>query len=114
MLARVDGIKGSFRSAFARWSTRAHQRVVAINGIPFRFVPGTATDGLLLRIPERADWSGPFGFSRFNGSVASGNAGTIAFYRISTTESQPEGNKLSISFYAIPIRPSQAAAARAR
>jgi hypothetical protein len=108
VLARVDGIRGTHRERIRTLIYRAHQRVVAINGIPFRFVPGTATDGLLLKIPERADWSGPFGFSRFNGSVAGGNAGTIAFYRISPAESQPEGTKLSISFYAMPIRPSQA------
>jgi hypothetical protein len=102
VFARVRGIQVSGAERIRALLYRAQQRTVAINGHGFRFVPATANDGLLLTIPPRADYSAPYGFSLFNGSVA-GNAGQIAFFRGQPTDVQPQ-KKLEIDFYEMPIR----------
>jgi hypothetical protein len=102
VFARVRGIQVSGAERIRALLYRAQQRTVAINGHGFRFIPGTADDGLLLTIPPRADYSAPYGFSLFNGSVA-GNAGQIAFFRGQPTDVQPNKN-LEIDFYEMLIR----------
>jgi hypothetical protein len=103
VFAKVRGIQVSGVERIRTLLYRARQRKVTINKNTFRFVPATAEDGLLLRIPARADWTGYYGFAKF-GPVASGNAETIAFYEERGDKPQPASKELTIEFYAMPIR----------
>jgi hypothetical protein len=103
VFARVHGIQVSGIERLRAAVFRAHLRHVAINGTTvYRFVPNTGADGLLLRMPVRADYSGLFSFSKA-GPAASGNAKTIAFFQDVPPRSQPHKD-LKIEFYAMPIR----------
>jgi hypothetical protein len=108
VLARVQGVQVSGRERLRAFLYRARERFVAINGITWRFVPGTAADGLLLRMPRKADWSSPYGFAGLT-NISAGNANVLAFYGRNPKDSQHIDRELTISFYAMPIRPSRAA-----
>jgi hypothetical protein len=82
---------------------RATLRHVVFNGNRIsRVVPGTAADGLLLRIPTKADFPGPF-------SLDSG-ARAIAFVKDAGALSGigPDDH-FRLDFYAMPITPDRAA-----
>jgi hypothetical protein len=107
VLARVEGIQVSGLERLRTLLYRAYERAVVINDRVFRLLPGTATDGLLLRMPTAADWSGAYGFAASN-EIGAGNADAIAFYRRNPYVEQPADRRLRISFYAMRINPSEA------
>jgi hypothetical protein len=90
VIAKVHGAGVSGIEALRTFFLRSNVRYAVINGTtPYRLVPGTAADGLLMSVPKRADFPG----RNFN---LSPDASLLSFAGTS--------GDLRIDFYALPIR----------
>jgi hypothetical protein len=91
----IDGAGAAGFEQLESLFSKPSDRNVSINGgVPFRFIPGTATDGLPLRLSPTADWPRPY-------NVAVG-ANTIS---IAKSNGQGGGKPLTYTFYAETIAP---------
>lgn len=95
-LVYVD-IAGTGPAGFERLESllyRPGDRFVLINGVsPMRFIPGTATDGLPLRLSPAADWPRPYNVAVGAKTIAISRGGGLG------------GGKLTYTFYAETVAP---------
>jgi hypothetical protein len=89
---RIGGVQVGGLERLRAFLYKARERFILIGGVAHRLVPGTAGDGLVLRAPAGADFSPPF-------SVAP-NVASIA---VKLEGSQPSGQPITYSFYAVPV-----------
>jgi hypothetical protein len=88
VLAKVHGAGVSGLESLRTLFYRSDFRYATVNGATYRLVPGTAADGLLMSVPNAADFPGAFALSPDARQLAlSGTSGD-----------------LRIDFYALPIR----------
>lgn len=94
VFARVSGLQVDGRERVRAFLNRARSRQVAFaDGHRYPFVPTTAEDSLLLRVPRGADYEPPF-------ELAPGSD-TITFY----LDSQAPADPITAEFFSMPIEP---------
>jgi hypothetical protein len=71
------------------------ERAVLLDGNPYRLVPGTATDGLLLRAPVGVDFAAPFNLAPDSSTIAVAKAG----------QGTSRGTPITFSFFAQSVSP---------
>jgi len=92
--AVLEGVEVAGSERLANLLYRARQRTATLDGTrSFRLVPGTAQNGLLLRVPAAADFAAPFGLDQA--------AGQLTVTR--GTGSQP-GGVIRVRWYAFTVR----------
>jgi hypothetical protein len=92
--ARIRGVNGGLLGKVVSTAYRSPVERIFLDGNRYRFVPGTADDGLLLRVPRRVDFPSPF-------SVG------LAARTFTITNEWTSSGSLSVSFYATPITPAR-------
>lgn len=93
VFVRIDGIAVGGLEKIRTTLYRAKLRMLVLDGTrPYRLIPGTAEDGLVLRVPKSADFPAPFGLDQ--------NARTMTVTRGTKTQD----GEVSLSFVALPIR----------
>jgi hypothetical protein len=95
MFVRIGGVQPRGFEALRALVYRPDTRRIIVNRHPYRLVPGTAADGLVLWIPAAADYTGPFGLSQ--------HAHTLAVRR--GTGAQPGSDEITYRFEQVPIGP---------
>jgi hypothetical protein len=93
VFARIDGIAVGGLERLRTTFYRAAPRSVVLDGNrTFRLIPGTAANGLVLRVPRSADFPAPFAFDQ--------GADTMTV----TRGSGPQDGEVRIRFFAVTIR----------
>ena len=91
VFVRIDGIEVKGLEKLRATLYRALERQITFDGGRInRLVPGTAGDGIVLRVPARADYPKPFALDQ-------------ATNTITVTKSAREGD-LRLRFFSMPIR----------
>ena len=91
VLVRIHGAEVAGLERIRAFLFRARPRLATVNGLTtYRLVPGTADDGLILTVPPRLDFEGPFALSA----------------RARTLELTGASGDLRFEFYGLPIRGS--------
>jgi hypothetical protein len=91
VFVRIDGIEVKGLEKVRTFVHRALERRIAFDGgRNYRLVPGTAADGIVLRVPARADYPKPFALDQATNTVT-------------VTKSGRQGD-LRLRFYSMPIR----------
>jgi hypothetical protein len=98
MLVRIGGVQPHGLEALGALLYRPDTRWILVNHHPYRLVPGTAADGLVLWIPPAADYTNPFGLSQ--------PAHTLAVWRDQKTRS--DSAEITYRFEQVPIQPLHA------
>ncbi len=93
VLMRVEGTEPHGLELLRTLLVRPKRRLIALDEAAFRLVPGTASDGLLLRIPRASDYPGALAMAPNPSYVTIGREG-----------GEP-GGKLHFTFEEVPIRP---------
>lgn len=93
LYARIDGVAVSGLERLASTLYRAAQRTATLDLTrSYRLVPGTAADGLLLRVPRDADVPAPFALDQGASEIAVTRAGAGS------------DDEISLRWYALPVR----------
>jgi hypothetical protein len=88
---RIDGIEVSGLEKLRSALYRGLQRQITFDGgRSYRLVPGTAADGIVLRVPKRADYPGPFALDQATNTVTVNKSGRRGDVRL--------------RFFSMPIR----------
>ncbi len=91
--AKLDGVAVSGFERIATAAFRARDRLLIFAGQgPWRLVPGTAADGLIMHVPPAVDFKAPFAL----------NQPAKSFYL--TRGSKPSDDPIRASFYAVDVR----------
>jgi hypothetical protein len=91
VFVRIDGIAVSGLERLRTALYRALPRAITLDGgRVFRLVPGTAADGLVLRVPQRADFPAPFALDQGTNTLT-------------VTRGVTRGD-IRLRFYSMPIR----------
>ena len=94
VVARIDGLAVAGLESLRTLLYRAEPRYISIEDGPWwRIVPGTASDGLILRVPDDGDLPAPF----------SGEAPRFFSVRKGEGAGQPD-DPVTVRFLAVPIR----------
>ena len=92
VFVRIDGIAVSGLEKLRTAIYRALPRTAVFeDGRAFRLIPGTAQDGLLLRVPRKADFPAPFQLDQRTNTLTINRA-------------LDRGDTLRLRFYSMPIR----------
>jgi hypothetical protein len=92
VFVRIDGIEVKGLEKVRTTLYRALQRQIAFDGgRSYRLVPGTARNGIVLRVPKGADFPAPFALDQ-------------ATNTITVTKSGRRGD-LTLRFFSMPVRP---------
>jgi hypothetical protein len=102
MLVRILGVQPRGLESLRGLLYRPDQRWIMINHHPYRLVPGTAPDGLVLWIPKAADYSGRFSLSQ--------PARTLTVWRDTVTHGSAKD--ITYRFEQMPIQSLRPARAR--
>jgi hypothetical protein len=102
MLVRILGVQPHGLESLRGLLYRPDQRWIMINHHPYRLVPGTAPDGLVLWIPKAADYSGRFSLSQ--------PARTLTVWRDTVTHGSAKD--ITYRFEQMPIQSLRPARAR--
>jgi hypothetical protein len=95
MFVHIGGVQPRGLDAVSGLLYRPDTRRILVNHHPYRLVPGTAADGLVLWIPAAADYTGPFSLSQ--------HAHTLAVWRDHKTKS--DSDEITYRFEQVPIGP---------
>jgi hypothetical protein len=99
LLVRVDGLEVSGLERLRTFLFRAATRSTVLAGRRWNVIPGTAGDGLLLRVPRWADYPGKF-------ALDSGTS-TVSFERDDGfLTGVDDSTELTLAFSALPLRRS--------
>lgn len=94
LIVRVRGLEVEGSERLRALLFRAAKRTAVLDGQRWNVIPGTAADGLLLRIPKWADYPGEFALGRDAQTVSfGGEEGTLAV----------DTERLTLSFSALPL-----------
>jgi hypothetical protein len=94
LVVRVDGLGVSGLERLRALLFRAARRHAMFDRHTWNVIPGTASDGLLLRVPRWADYPGPFALSSKTASVGfEAESASLAF----------GSGKLTLKFSALPL-----------
>jgi len=98
IVAKLHGVEDSGLGALRSFLYRPNYRFLSVNNQqPYRLVPGTAADGLIMSVPAGVDYRAPYALSpRAHEIAVSGASGPV-----------------SVDFYAIPVLRNTAKADRA-
>jgi hypothetical protein len=92
LVAQVYGLQLHRRERLETLFARAAVRVLVVNGLGYRVVPDTVTDGLILDVPAYADYAPPFNFNlQVNSLEAEINGVAVPF---------------SVALLGVPIKPA--------
>ena len=90
----VDGVAVAGLERLVTMLYRAKERHVTLGGRPaFRLVPGTAADGLIMRVPEAIDFPTPLSLDQGAETVVVTRAGAQS------------GDDVRVRFYAVTVQP---------
>jgi hypothetical protein len=101
MVAAIDGIQVAGWERLETLLLRAQPRYVEVNGkseLTFRVAPGTADDGLILWVPQYADYAAPFNLN-------------MDPHTLRVTVDGHSSGAITVRLYAVPIAPPAAAPA---
>jgi len=87
---RLSGVQDGLLGRVVAMIYRSPARYVTVNGISHRYAPAGGGEGLLLSVPEDADYPAPFALSL--------NARTV-----SVSDEQNSHRTITAAFYAVPI-----------
>jgi hypothetical protein len=91
VFVRIDGIQVSGLERLRTFLYRARQRTISLDhGVTKRLIPGTAADGLVLRVPVRVDFPKPFQLDQATDTL--------------TVREEDRRGDLKLRFFAMPIR----------
>jgi hypothetical protein len=92
LVAQVHGLQLHGRERLETLFARAAERTLVVNGLGYRVVPDTLTDGLVLDVPPYADYAAPFNFNlQVNSLTAEINGAVVPF---------------SVALLGVPIKPA--------
>jgi hypothetical protein len=95
--AEIDGVSVKGLEKLVNVAYRAAPRELVLDGNrPYRLVPGTARNGLLLRVPAALDFPAPFSLDQ-------------AAQRLSVLRRRASGRGITVRFYAVALTPPRAA-----
>ena len=92
LVAQVYGLQLHHGERLETLYARAAVRLLVANGLGYRVVPDTVTDGLVLDVPAYADYTPPFSFNQqVNSLEAEINGAAVPF---------------SVALLGVPIKPA--------